>query len=87
MLIIAMNTDIRRRTAGELDHGSPKSFRDVRRCRLFTHTGVGLWAMLQSDRVQFRPPPITRHRAFIRRIGCFADPHLGAMQRSRFHRG
>jgi hypothetical protein len=35
-----------RRTGGELDHGSPKGFRDVRRRRLLTHTGVGLWAMV-----------------------------------------
>jgi len=47
-----------RRTGRELDHTVAKRFRDVRRCRLLTHTGVGLWAMLHLVVSNSGPPPL-----------------------------
>ena len=47
-----------RRTGGELDHTVAKRFSDGRRCRLLTHTGVGIWAMIDLVVANSGPPPL-----------------------------
>jgi hypothetical protein len=88
-LIIAVNHPfygICRRTGGELDHTVAKRFSRRSAMPPFETYWSRPLGNAASGRVQFRPPTITRHRTFIRQIGCLADRYLGSRRRNRSRR-